>query len=416
MLRFVIATGMMFAILSCKSAQSTLSEEVSTGAGTSCSEAQVISWIKEVSALEPQLITGQRYSQDIATAGNCTIKRTQCEGQCNSEFWGVMKLWYAKEFEYCMASCMDTYSRCVKSRSAAAAQGESEPIDVPGSLATRQQNLDRREALLQQIHLCTQSQGQQYTIGQKLQQLGHREQEWAALSAQWKSFRERDPLIYGTYRFINATFIDVPARRSTQSFADWKRQYESDVAQWRIGMQVGDVALTGLDYFTSTADYVFRAGIPDNKFQLSMEDLSHMAAPGMHITRIVNACVNAEDLCTAISCLGHRTQEVMSIRDNLQNVEALAKADDGREFAVCRHYAPTFKEVCNLWAKRTGNEGRIVCGNTASLSTMHAWPLVHFIKNGEKYEYIYDILNDPFAPDLIPVNQPARDRASLPCE
>ena len=104
------------------------------------------------------------------------------------------------------------------------------------------------------------------------------------------------------------------------------------------------------------------------------------------------------------------------IRENISGMKSLEKLPDGREFALCRHFAPTFEQACNLWAKRKGVANSIQCQSAAKLSLFHAWPVVKITANGKDYEYIYDLLNDPFTPDLVPLNSNAEQAARLPCE
>ncbi len=50
-----------------------------------------------------------------------------------------------------------------------------------------------------------------------------------------------------------------------------------------------------------------------------------------------------------------------------------------------------------------------------SIKTMHIWPLISYKdKAGKTYEYAYDILNDPYTPDLVPVNEQAHKAVTLP--
>jgi len=57
---------------------------------------------------------------------------------------------------------------------------------------------------------------------------------------------------------------------------------------------------------------------------------------------------------------------------------------------------------------------KMKCETEAKISLLHAYPLISIQSEGKSYDYIYDLLNDPMTPDLVPISKASEDSVSVP--
>lgn len=201
-----------------------------------------------------------------------------------------------------------------------------------------------------------------------------------------------------------------------QSYEKWENGYTADTMSGRIGLKMKQAVYVAV--ITTGNHMLDLATLGLNNVEIERldgVDLSKYSVAPYHLLRMSKPCSQVKDVCSAISCLGHRTQETLSLQENLGNVPLLESIFDGREFAVCRHYAPSFSNACNMWAKENKATNILRCEAYGTHELGHAWPVISIKEGGIEYNYLYDILNDPLTPDLVPTNSAARERSDIPC-
>ena len=377
-------------------------------AGSSACDIETITrQLDELNSSEADLVMAQHLKYAIQSANPCTIPRINCENKCNSEYSGLTAYWYQKEHGMCLDRCLLASQACMKANAAAVASGERIPLDPVKLLASRVALLQRREEILGGLHLCSTDSAAVRVISEQINPyLGSKGQELDFQSGVWRNLWNSDKLVSVTYRFTRGTAIDVPARRGYMTRADWLKELSADESYIKI---LGHTVLgSAIDGLAAVAEPVRTfIGIDNTIGSYSIDD--------EHIENIVQSCRNVTDTCTAISCLGHRTQEIMSVRDNIERLNAPSSSKDGRIYPVCRHYAPTYEKACNRWAKDHGLSDTMNCTTEDLVSVEHGFPIITLKFEEKSYQYIYDLMNDPMTPDLVPNNAVAEERAIIPC-
>lgn len=398
---------------SCKSRPSANTlKEAKTQPASGCDLQSIQDQIKELDSTESQVVYAQHLKFSIETSGACTLPKTECQDNCGATFGGLMGVLYSKSHEQCLDQCQSAFNSCQKRNQEAIAKGQKESVDTNQLLADREELLARREQILKSLHLCSTNADEAKKLTQQLQAGLSQQQEWILLGKVIDNLTDIDGAAQVTFRFVSGTAIDTPARISSQSRDEWAAAMKSNKYWEHLGLMTLDVIVAAERHTSKTFDRL--VGIERNatNTEKTLEDLG---AGTQHVLNIVKSCANVTDTCTAISCLGHRTQEILSVADNVQRLEVPAFTTDGRKFALCRHYAPTYTDACNLWAKEHGLENQMQCEAEVQYTQMHAYPIISLTSNGKTSKYIYDILNDPMTPDLMPINSEASQSVSVPC-
>lgn len=414
--RFRFLTFTLSLLLGCKlsSTNNQSKTKASDQTPDQCDAKSIADQLKELDASEADLVLGQHIKYSPESIGPCTMPKTDCQNRCASTFGGFMGIMFSSSHSQCIDQCQDDFESCMKKNADAIAKGETKVIDTAKIAAARTALLDRREQILRSLHLCSTNSDVTRSLSQELHFNLSKEDEWVLQRKIWKNLVAADYAVYATFRFSQGTAVDTPARRGYMTHADWLNLHEADSTISKYGLKTLEKGLDGLGVFIQGVDAVFTVG--SGGTPEAPGDVSKYAIAPQHIVNIVTSCANVKDVCTAISCLGHRTQEVMTIRDNLNGLVTPEIAKDGRTFAVCRHYAPTFAEACNQWAKVHGLSDQMNCTPESKLSLMHAYPVINLTSSGKSYQYIYDLLNDPMTPDLVPTNAAANDSVRIPCD
>jgi hypothetical protein len=379
-----------------------------------CDTASTQASIKELDSFEADLVLAQRLKFAVNTGGACNMNMVECKNKCTADFGTIGTMMYPDSYDKCQDLCVSSFQLCMKKEQADIASGKISAPDTNKLLSSREQLLERREAILKSLHACTSDSATALTLAQQTNSILPKDAELDLARKTWKNLKELDMAVFATYRYTRGTAVDTPARRGYMSRDEWKKHYEADSALAKFGLAIFDAAIDGFSAFDYVMNKIFTADMTSAQIK-SATDMSEMAIPSMHASNIAKSCNNAKDLCSAISCLGHRTQEIMSVRDNILNVENLESIQDGRKFALCRHYAPTFVNVCTMWAKDHNMGDKIKCTMEGDFNLLHAYPIIEITQNGKSYQYIYDLLNDPMTPDLVPLSAAAKDDVSIPC-
>jgi hypothetical protein len=384
----------------------------------SCDLNGIFSKINELNAYEGRLILGQHLKYAIETSGPCTLPKIECQDQCATANAGISSpFFFPTGYEKCLDGCLTEFSSCEQANRDAVTQGRKEgrkdSLKEDEVLSARSALLLRRETLLREIHSCSTSADKARDFGQQSHSILSKEDEWALQKKIWNNLLDADYAVFATYRFPRGTELDIPARRGFMTRAEWQGQYQADSYLMRVGLKIMDAGFDARDAASRDVSAILSIGTASS----TKAEGSHaeLAASSQHVVNIVSSCANVTDTCTAISCLGHRTQEVMSVRDNLDHLEMPEFTRDGRKFALCRHYAPTFAAACNQWAKAHGVSDKMSCSTEGKFSLFHAYPIISVTDGGKSYQYIYDLLNDPMTPDLVPINDPATESVRVPC-